>query len=192
MLRGDNVKDEQGHRAENTTQGASPSQASAAKFLDTISKLLGRAGEASDAVPAYTQVKVTEAPRLLGLSQEEFPEMWIRIPRRQRPISLEKIDDPVVPLQRNLYGHPVAGILGKGRFQEVLFENGWEKLPTWECLHVHKKHGPFLHVCVENVWKEAERGTHAETSATRSRPRKSNAIDGSNVFRDARRMEKTL
>ena len=38
-------------------QGASASQMAAAKFLDTISKLPGMAGDTSDAISAYTQIK---------------------------------------------------------------------------------------------------------------------------------------
>ena len=84
MLRGENVKDEEGYRTVFAEQGASASQMAAAKFLDTISKLLGLAGEPSDAVSAYTQVKMTEAPRMLRLPKEESPEILIRIRPRQR------------------------------------------------------------------------------------------------------------
>ena len=68
MLWGDNVKDEEGHRAVFTEQGASGSQMAAAKFMDTISKLPGMTGETSDAISAYTHVKVTEG--LLRLPNE--------------------------------------------------------------------------------------------------------------------------
>ena len=81
----DNVKDEEGNTAVFSEQVASASQMTAAKFLDNIAKLLGMAGEASDAVPAYTQVKIAEAPRLLQLLEEQCPEIWIIIPSRQRP-----------------------------------------------------------------------------------------------------------
>ena len=60
VLRGDNSKDEEGHSAVCTEQGASVSQMAAAKFLDTISKLLGMA-----ATSAYIQVKMTDVFRLL-------------------------------------------------------------------------------------------------------------------------------
>ena len=46
------------------TKKDTASQMAAATFLDTISKLLGMAVETSDALSAYTQVKMTEAPRL--------------------------------------------------------------------------------------------------------------------------------
>ena len=97
VLWGDNVKDEEGYWAIFTEQSAS----AAAKFLDTNSKLPGMTGEASDAVSAYTQVKMTEAPRYLRLPQDECPEIWLRIPSRQTPKSWDKIDDPVVPLAKN-------------------------------------------------------------------------------------------
>ena len=83
VLRVENVRDEEGYRAIFTEFGASASQMAAAKFLDTISKLLGMAGETSDARPAYTQVKMTEPPSLLRMPREECPEIWIIVPRRQ-------------------------------------------------------------------------------------------------------------
>ena len=52
VLCGDNVKDEEGHRAVFTEQGASGSQMAAAKFMDTSSKLPGMTGETSDAISA--------------------------------------------------------------------------------------------------------------------------------------------
>ena len=64
-------------------------------FLGTISKLPGMTCEASVAVSAYTQVKMTDAPRLLSLPKEQFPNVWIRIPPRQRPKSWDDIEDPV-------------------------------------------------------------------------------------------------
>ena len=47
---GDNVKDEAGYRAVFAVQGPSASHMGAAECLDTISKLLGMAGERSDAI----------------------------------------------------------------------------------------------------------------------------------------------
>ena len=71
MLQEDNVKDEEGYTAATTEQGTSASQMAAAKFLETVSKLLVMAGETIDAISAYTQVKMTEARRLLRLLEGE-------------------------------------------------------------------------------------------------------------------------
>ena len=76
--------------------------------MHSTSKLLGLAGAARDAVSADTQVKMTEGPRLLRSPEVECPGIWIRILPRQRPKSWDTIDDLVVPLERNLYGHPEA------------------------------------------------------------------------------------
>ena len=43
--------------------------------------------------------------------------------------TIGKIEDPVIPLERNLYGHPLAELLWEGQFEEALLELGWEKNP---------------------------------------------------------------
>ena len=63
VLRGDIVKDDSGSYAEFTEQGSSASQMTAAKVMDVISRQPGCAGQAADAVSAYTQVKVEDAPK---------------------------------------------------------------------------------------------------------------------------------
>ena len=54
VLRGDIVKDVSGSYAVFTGQGSSASQMTAAKVMDIISRLRGCAGQAADAVSAYT------------------------------------------------------------------------------------------------------------------------------------------
>ena len=173
VLREDNVKDEEGYRTAFAEQGGSASQMAAAKFLDTISKLPGMAGETSDAVSAYTQEKMTEALRLLRLPKGECPEIWIRNPPRQRPKGWDKIDDPVFLLERNFYGHPLAGLLWESKFEEVIFEKGWEKVTTWECLYLRAQKNRIILTCLcgryKNDWKEAEHGPYVENSADKNR-----------------------
>ena len=65
VLRGDMVKDDSGSYAVFTEQDSSVSQMTAAKLMDVISRLPGCAGQAADAVSAYTQVKMEDAPTLL-------------------------------------------------------------------------------------------------------------------------------
>ena len=95
-------------------------------------------GETGDANSAYTQVKITEAPRLLRLPKEECPEIRIRIPQWQRPECCDNIDDLVVLLERNLYDHPLV-FLGKATLKKCFFSKRWGKVPAWECLYVQKK-----------------------------------------------------
>ena len=127
MLRGDIVKDNSGSYAVFTEQGSSASQMTAAKIMDIISRLLGCDGQAADAVSAYTQVKMEDAHKLLKIPKSECPDIWIRLPRHKWPKSWSSMEDPVVPLERNLYGHPLAGLLWERQFEKVLLKHGWEK-----------------------------------------------------------------
>ena len=106
----DTVEDDAGCYAVFTEQGSSASQMTAAKVMDIISRLPGCAGQAADAVSAYTQVKMEDAPKLLKILKSECPDIWIRLPRHKWPKSWSSMEDPVVPLERNLYGHPLAGL----------------------------------------------------------------------------------
>ena len=77
VLRGDIVKDNSGSYAVLTEQGSSSSQMTAAKVMDIISRLPGCAGQAADAVSAYTQVKMEDAHKLLTIPKSECPDIWI-------------------------------------------------------------------------------------------------------------------
>ena len=111
VLRGDIVKDDSESKAVFTEQGSSASQMTAAKVMDIVSRLPGCAGQAADAVSAKTQVKMEDAPSLLKIPKSECPDIWIRLPRHKWLKSWSSIEDPVVPIERNLYGHPLAGLL---------------------------------------------------------------------------------
>ena len=37
------------------------------------------------------------------------------------------MEDPVVPLERNMHGHPLAGLVWERQFEKILFKYGWEK-----------------------------------------------------------------
>ena len=60
-------------------------------------------------------------------------------------------EDPVVPLERNLHGHPLAALLWQRQFEKILLKHGWEKIPNWECLFVHREKGLFLSVYVVDI-----------------------------------------
>ena len=72
-LRGDIVKDDSGSYAVFIEQGSSASQITAANVVDIKSRLPGCAGQAADAVSAYTQVKMEDAPSLLKNSKIRMP-----------------------------------------------------------------------------------------------------------------------
>ena len=59
----------------------------AAKVMDIISRLSGCAGQAADAVSAYTQVKMEGAPSPLKIPESECPDIWIRLAKHKWPKS---------------------------------------------------------------------------------------------------------
>ena len=91
----------------------------AAKVMDIISRLQGCSGQAADAASAFTQVKMEDASTLFQIPKSECPDIWIRLPRHKWPKSCSSMEDPVVPLERNLYGHPLAGLLWQRHFWNV-------------------------------------------------------------------------
>ena len=151
VLRGDIVKDDSGSYAVFTEQGSSASQMTAAKIMDIISRLPGCDGQAADAVSAKTQVKMEDAHKLLKIPKSGCPDIWIRLPRHKGPKSRSSMENPVVPLERNLYGHPLAGLLWERQFEKILLKHGWEKIPNCECLFIHRENGLFLSVYVDDI-----------------------------------------
>ena len=97
----------------------------AAKVMDIISRLPGCAGQAADAVSAETQVKMEDAPMLLKIPVSECPDIWIRLPKHKWQNSWSSVEDPVVPLERNLCGLSLAGLSWERQFEKVLFKYGW-------------------------------------------------------------------
>ena len=148
VLRGDIVKDDSGSNAVFTEQGSSASQMTAAKVMDVTSRLPGCAGQAADTVSAYTQVKMEDAPTFFKIPKSECLDIWIRLPRHKWPKSWSSIEDPVVPLERNLCGHPLAGLLWERQFEKILLKHGWEKIPNWECLSLHIVKKDYSYLCM--------------------------------------------
>ena len=141
-LRGDIVKDDSGSYAVFIEQGSSASQMTAAKVMDIISRLPGCAGQAADAVSAYT----------LKIPKSECPDIWIRVPRHKWPESWSSMEDPVVLLERNLYGHPfLAGLLWERQIEKILLQHGWEKVSECECLFEHCQKGLCLLLYVDDI-----------------------------------------
>ena len=66
------MKDDSGSYAVFSEPGSSASQMTAAKLMDVIARLPGSAGQAADAVSAYTQVRMEDAPKLLKIPKSEM------------------------------------------------------------------------------------------------------------------------
>ena len=145
VLRGDIVKDDSDSYATFTEQKSSASQMTAAKIMDIISRLPGCDGQATDAVSACAKVKMEDAHKLLKIPKSECPDIWIRPPRHKWPKSWSSMEDPVVPLERNLYGHPSAGLLWERQFEKILLKHGWRKFQIGNVsLYIVKKGYSYL------------------------------------------------
>ena len=79
------------------------------------------------------------APKLLKIPKSACPDIWIRLPRHKWPKSWSSVEDPIVPLERNLYGHLLAGLLWERQFEKILLKYDWEKVPNKEFLFVHSE-----------------------------------------------------
>ena len=127
-------------------------QMTAGKIMDIISRLPGYDGQAADAVSDYTQVKMEDAPKFLKIPKSECPDTWIRLPKHKWPKSWSSMEDPVVRLERILYGHPLAGLKRERQFGKILLKYGWEKVPKLGMFISEPRKGVFL-ICV-NGWQK--------------------------------------
>ena len=112
-----------------------------------------------------TQVKMEDAPRLLKIPKSECPDVWIRLPRQKWPKSWANIEDPVVPLELNLYGHPLAGLLLGKTIRRSFIRTWMGKVPNWECLSIRSSkttaYCQYMWM-TSKWWQEAEYGFHVE------------------------------
>ena len=164
------MRDDSGSFAVFIEQGSSASQMTAAKIMDFISGLPGCAGQAADAVSAYTQVKMKDAHKLLKIPSQNVQTFGFVYHDTNGQNHGPVWKTQFVPLERNLYGHPLAGLLWERQFEKILLKHGWEKIPNRECLFVHREKGLFLSVA-RSVGVPADNsksyGCHSKTSRMR-------------------------
>ena len=131
----------------------------AAKVMDIISQLPGCSGQAADAVSAETQVEMEGASTISQIPKSECPDIGIPLPKHKWPKSWSSMEDPVVPLERNLYGHPLAGLLCERQFKKFLLEHGWEKVLNWECFFLSTEQKDYSYLCMWTIsnWQEKQK-----------------------------------
>ena len=152
VLRGDIVKDDSGSYAVFTEQGSSASQMTAAKIMKIISRLPGCDGQAADAVSAYTQVKNGRCSQIIEKNQNRSLQIFGFVHHDTNGLN----HGPVWKTQSFLLTEICMVILWQGlvwerQFEKVLLKHGWEKIPNWECLFVHREKGLFLSVYVDDI-----------------------------------------
>ena len=110
VLSGDVANDDSGNYAVFAEQGASASHMTAAKVFGRSFKTLGCSGQASDAVSADTQDENERRTRTSSSFGRGLFKHLDQIPKARRPQHWNSIDAPAVPLERKLYGHPLAEV----------------------------------------------------------------------------------
>ena len=141
------MKDDSGLYAVFTEQGSSAPQMTAAKIMDITSKLPGCAGQAADAVSAYTQVKMKDAPTLLKIPKSECPDIWIRLPKHKWPKSWSSWKTKLFLLSEICTVILLAGLIWEMQFEKIQLKHGWEKVSNWERLFVHCEKG-YSYLCM--------------------------------------------
>ena len=124
----------------------------AAKIMDIISRLPGCDGQAADAVSAFSQVKMEDAHKLFKKIQNRIVQTFGFVyhdtnGQNHGPVWKTQL----FLLERNLHGQPLAGLLWERQFENILLKHGWEKIPNWECLFVHREKELFLSVYVDDI-----------------------------------------
>ena len=116
--------------------------------------------------------KMEDAHKLLKIPKSECPDIWIRLPRHKWPKSWSSIEDPVVPLERNLYGHPFAGLFWERQFENILLKYGWEKVSKLG-MSLSTSWKRIILICVcgwhKIGWKETKHWSDVESTQQRSR-----------------------
>ena len=152
-FRGDIVKDDSGPYAVLTEQGSSASQMTAAKISWILYQDYQVAQDKQQTpVSVYTQVKMEDAPKLLQIPKSECPDIWIRLPRHKWPKSWSSMEETVVPLERNLYGHPSAGLfLGNGHLRKSCWSTAGRRFFKLGMSSSFIVKGLFLSVYVDDI-----------------------------------------
>ena len=148
----------------------------AAKVKNAIARLPDCDGQAADAVSAYTQVKMEDAPRWLRIPKSECPQIWVLLPRHKWPTSWSNIEGRVVPLERTLYGHPLAGLLWWRQLSNGSWMGQGSKLGMLVCSSKTK----IILICTrgwyQNGGRESEYGSHVEEIDEECRSWRTNII----------------
>ena len=139
------MKDDSGSYAVFTEQGSSASQMTAAKVMDIISRLPGCAGQAADAVSAFTHGKNGRCSKIIENSQIGMSRHLDSSTTTQ----MAQYHGPAWKTQSFLLSEICMVILwqdccGKGNLRKSYCSTVGRRFPNWECLFVHREKGLFL------------------------------------------------
>ena len=121
-----------------TEQVSAASQMTAAKVMDIIPDCQLRKTSSRRSIRLHP-VQNGRCTDVVENPKSEGPDSWTRLPKHKWPKSWSNMEDPIVPLERNMYGHPSARLLCEKQFEKILLKYGWEKIPNSECFRTSQK-----------------------------------------------------
>ena len=77
--------------------------------------------------PLIRRSKWKMQQRFSKIPKSECPDIWIRLPKQKWSKSWYSMEDPVVFPEKNLYSHPLTGLLWERQFEKVPLEHVSEK-----------------------------------------------------------------
>ena len=184
-FRGDIAKIDSGSYAALTEQRSSASQMTAAKVMDFMSRLPGCAGQAADAVSAYTQVKMEDALYYSKFQFRNVQTLGFVYHDTNGLNHWSSMEDPVVLLERNLHGHLLAGLLWERQFRENPIEvRLGEGFQLTMLIRTPAKRVILICVCgwQKIGWKETKSWSDVETTEQRSWFGRTNNFPGSCIL----------
>ena len=151
VLRGDIVKDDSGAHAIFTEQGSSASQMTVAKnngHYCKISKMLRTSSGRS--ICLYSG-KIGGCSQIAQNSTVRVSRYTDILQDINGPKSWSSTEDPVVPLELNLCGHPLAGLVWERQFEEALENLDGRKDRIGNVYLFIDNKGYFLSVLVDDI-----------------------------------------
>ena len=102
--------------------------------------------------------KMEDAQNLIINLKTKCPDVRIRLPKHKWSKSWDHIEHLVVPLERILYGHPLARLLWERQFEKTLMELSWEKVQTGNAFSfTENKSKSFRSKWIPSKWPERSR-----------------------------------
>ena len=118
--------------------------------MDVIARLPDCDGQAADAVSAYTQIKMEDAPKLSEFRSASV-QIYGHVFKTQMAKGTVKHCRPRGSARRKLVWTFRLQDYRKGKSKEFYWNLEWEKVPNCESLFVHREKGLFLSVYVDDI-----------------------------------------
>ena len=149
VIGGNNIDTSTGQPAHELFQEVSgpPSAMTSTRGVLAFAAMSGADVTVRDAESAYIQASINTPDR---------PQTWIRLPRNLQPAEwyvngVCRYNDPVVLLDKALYGHPESGALWDAHLNAKLKKEQWAKVEGQPGLYVQSHTGSVLVVYVDDL-----------------------------------------